>query len=127
VTAERLSALDASFLAVESPSAPMHVGWVAGFDPPEAAPRPTFTELFEYIGGRLERAPRYRQRLAGVPFGLHEPVWVDDPGFDPAAHLLPADGDELDALVDGILSSPLVRDRPLWEIWIADALPGGRV
>ena len=35
---ERLSALDASFLAVESPLAPMHVGWVASFDPPDGGP-----------------------------------------------------------------------------------------
>jgi diacylglycerol O-acyltransferase / wax synthase len=127
VTAERLSALDASFLAVDSPSAPMHVGWVAVFDPPEGAPRPAFRELFAHIAGRLERAPRYRQKLAGVPLGLHEPVWVDDPRFDAAEHLLPADGTDLDALVDTILSSPLDRDRPLWQIWIADGLPDGRV
>ena len=35
----------------------------------------------------MERAHRYRQRLAGVPLGVHEPVWVDDPDFDPARHL----------------------------------------
>lgn len=122
---ERLSALDASFLAVESPSAPMHVGWVAVFDPPENGSRLGFAELFEHITGRLDRAPRYRQRLAGVPFGLHEPIWVDDADFDPAAHLLHAAGEDLTALVDTILSSPLARDRPLWEMWIADALPEG--
>jgi diacylglycerol O-acyltransferase len=127
VTAERLSALDASFLAVDSPSAPMHVGWVAAFDPPESAPRPAFEELFAHIAGRLERAPRYRQKLAGVPLGLHEPVWVDDPAFDPAEHLHHARGTDLDALVDTILSSPLERGRPLWEMWIADELPDGRV
>src|SRR5215217_4416200 len=127
VTAERLSALDASFLAVERPSAPMHVGWLARFDPPERGPRPGFAELFDHVAGRLGRAPRYRQRLAQVPLGLHEPLWVDDPGFDAANHLLPAGDGDLDALVDGILSTPLARDRPLWEIWIADALPGGRV
>ena len=125
MTCERLSALDAAFLAVEGPSAPMHVGWVAVFDPPDNGSRPGFPELYEHIAGRLDRAPRYRQRLAGVPLGLHLPVWVDDAGFDPAAHLLRADGEDLTALVDTILSSPLERDRPLWEIWIADALPEG--
>jgi len=127
VTAERLSALDASFLAVERPSAPMHVGWLARFDPPERGPRPGFAELFDHVAGRLGRAPRYRQRLAQVPLGLHEPLWVDDPGFDALNHLLPAGDGDLDALVDGILSTPLARDRPLWEIWIADALPGGGI
>ena len=33
-TAVRLSPLDDSFLAVESPTAHMHVGWAAVFEPP---------------------------------------------------------------------------------------------
>ena len=66
-------------------------------------------------------------QLAPVPLGLHEPVWADDPRFDPAEHLLHAEGEELDAIVDGILSTPLPRDRPLWQMWIADELPGDRV
>src|SRR5215218_1282850 len=127
MSAERLSALDASFLAVERPAAPMHVGWVALFDPPERGARPRFAELFDHIANRLGRAPRYRQRLAHVPLGLHEPLWVDDPGFDAAEHLLAAGDGDLDALVDSILSTPLARDRPLWEIWIAYALPGGGI
>jgi len=127
VAAERLSPLDASFLAVERPAAPMHVGWVALFDPPEDGPRPTSAELLAHIGARLERAPRYRQRLADVPLGLHEPVWVDDPEFDLAAHLHAAAGEDLDALTDRVLSTPLARDRPLWEMWVATGLPDGRV
>jgi diacylglycerol O-acyltransferase len=89
--------------------------------------RPGVAVLLEHIAGRVGRAPRYRQRLAGVPLALHDPVWVDDAGFDPAAHLLRADGEDLDALVDAVLSSPLRRDRPLWEIRIADQLPDGRL
>ena len=125
MTSERLSTLDASFLAVEGPSAPMHVGWVAVLDPPEDGSRPAFPELFEHIARQLRRAPRYRQRLAGVPLGIHEPIWVDDADFDAAAHLLRAEGEDLTEIVDTILSSPLERDRPLWEIWIADGLPEG--
>ncbi|MBA2793406.1 MAG: wax ester/triacylglycerol synthase family O-acyltransferase, partial [Thermoleophilaceae bacterium] len=125
MASERLSSLDASFLAIEGPSAPMHVGWVAVFDPPENGSRPAFPELFEQIAERLRGVTRYRQRLAGVPLGLHEPIWVDDAGFDAANHLLHADGEDLTVLVDAILSSPLARDRPLWEIWIADGLPVG--
>ena len=123
----RLSALDASFLAVERPAAPMHVGWVALFDPPEDGPRPSYDALFDYIASRLGRAPRYRQRLADVPFALHDPVWVDDAHFDPRAHLPAGDGSDLDGLVDSLLSVPLRRDRPLWEITIAEREPGGRI
>jgi diacylglycerol O-acyltransferase len=127
VSAQRLSPLDASFLAVETPAAPMHVGWVARFDPPERGPKPTFDELFTHIAGRLERAPRFQQRLAGVPLGVHDPVWVDDEGFDPAAHLLASDTDDLGALVDRVLSTPLERERPLWEIWIGDLALVGKM
>ena len=122
---ERLSALDASFLAIETEAAPMHVGWVAAFDGPAAGSAPGFDELFAHIAARLTRAPRYRQKLAAVPLGLHDPVWVDDEAFDPAAHLMHAEGGDLDAIVDSILSTPLRRDRPLWELWIADRLHDG--
>jgi diacylglycerol O-acyltransferase / wax synthase len=115
---ERLSALDASFLAVESPLAPMHVGWVASFDPPADGPT-TAEELIAHIAARMEGAHRYRQKLADVPLGVHDPVWVDDPDFDPARHLHVADGD----VVDEVLSTPLARDRPLWEMWITGDPP----
>jgi WS/DGAT/MGAT family acyltransferase len=112
---ERLSPLDASFLAVEGETTPMHVGWVARFD----GPSPGSDALFEHIAGRLSHAPRFRQRLAEVPLGVHDPVWADDPQFDPGEHLRRAGGD-LDTIVDDILSTPLARDRPLWEITIVD-------
>lgn len=116
---ERLSALDASFLAVESPLAPMHVGWVASFDPPADGPPPTAQELIDHIAARMEHAHRYRQKLAEVPLGVHDPVWVDDPAFDPARHLYVAEGD----VVDDVLSTPLPRDRPLWEMWVSGDPP----
>ena len=37
MTVTRLSPLDASFLAVETPTAHMHVGWAAIFEPPAGA------------------------------------------------------------------------------------------
>ena len=92
MTVERLSALDASFLAVETPAAPMHVGWVSTYDLPEDGSRPRFPELFEHLAGRFAHAPRWRRKLAPVPLGITEPAWADDPDFDPAQHLLHARG-----------------------------------
>src|SRR4051794_39408497 len=125
--AERLSPLDASFLAVERPTAHMHVGWKALFAPPESGRRPTFEELREHIASRLGAAPRYRQRLQDVPLGAHHPVWVDDPDFDVRRHVRRAPHGDLDEVVTDVLSQPLHRDRPLWEMWIADELPDGRI
>lgn len=123
----RLTTLDASFLEVESPSAHMHVGWASVFDPPQEAERPGFNELRDHVASRLGRAPRYRQRLANVPLGLNDPVWVDDVNFDIRRHVRRANSGDLDQITDEVMSSQLPRDRPLWELWIADRLADGRI
>jgi diacylglycerol O-acyltransferase len=115
----RLSGLDASFLAVETPTAHMHVGWVATFSRPSRGPAPGFGELRDHIELRLARAPRYRQKLASVPLGLNAPEWVDDEAFSIERHLYWAPG-PLRGLVDELMSTPLRRDRPLWELWICE-------
>ncbi|MGH2919105.1 MAG: wax ester/triacylglycerol synthase domain-containing protein, partial [Solirubrobacteraceae bacterium] len=120
-----MSALDAAFLSLEAPHAPMHVGWAARFAPRPDGSRPTFDELRTHIAGRLGRAPRYRQRLAGVPLGLGDPVWVDDPQFDITDHVLRAGHGNFQQLVDEVMSTPLEHDRALWELWIADELDDG--
>ena len=117
MSAARLSPLDASFLAIESPTAHMHVGWVALCSAPAQRPVPGFRDLRDHIGARLGRAPRYRQKLAPVPLGLRAPEWVDDERFSVERHVYPASG-PLRELVDEVMSMPLRRDRPLWEMWI---------
>ena len=123
----RLSALDASFLDVETASAHMHVGWAAAFDPPDEGPAPSFEQIRDHIARRLHRAPLYRQRLAGVPLGLARPAWVDDDRFDITRHVRPAGTTSLSELAGSVLSTPLSRERPLWELWVADSLEDGRV
>ena len=123
----RLSALDDSFLAVENPSAHMHVGWAAQFRPPEVGRAPRFDELRDHIADRLGRAPRYRQRIASVPFGLNAPIWVDDERFDVERHVLPSNATRLRDLADSCMSTQLRRDRPLWQICIADRLEDGGI
>jgi diacylglycerol O-acyltransferase len=123
----RLSALDDSFLAVESANAHMHVGWAATFRPPEHGRAPRFAELRDHIHGRLSRAPRYRQRIARVPLGLNAPIWVDDRSFDVNRHVVASSERQLGDLVDACISRQLPRDRPLWQICIADQLEDGRI
>jgi diacylglycerol O-acyltransferase / wax synthase len=123
----RLSALDDSFLAVENPSAHMHVGWAATFRTPEGRSAPRFDELRDHIASRLCRAPRYRQRIASVPLGLNSPIWVDDERFDIDRHVVESGATRFDDLVDSCMSTQLRRDRPLWQISIADRLEDGRI
>ncbi len=121
----RLSALDASFLAVETPTAHMHTGWVALFSPDATGRRPGFGEVRDHIERRHARAPRYRQKLASVPLGLHAPEWADDPAFCVDRHVYWASG-PLHDLVDEVMSMPLRRDRPLWEMWVCEDAGGGQ-
>jgi diacylglycerol O-acyltransferase / wax synthase len=123
----RLTSLDASFLEVESSTAHMHVGWAAAFSPPEGRWTPSFIELRNHVESRLGRAPRYRQKLAEVPLGVNDPVWVDDPDFDVRRHVRRARSSNFHEIVDDVMSSQLDRDRPLWELWIADRLDDGRI
>jgi diacylglycerol O-acyltransferase len=119
--------MDAGFLHVESMTAPMHLGWAAVFAPPQTPPRPRFEQLRAHVEGRLDRAPRYRQRLIQPPWGAGDPVWVDDERFDIARHVRRARTRDLAALVDGVMSSALDHDSPLWELWIADTLADGSI
>jgi diacylglycerol O-acyltransferase len=123
----RLSALDDSFLAVESKTAHMHVGWAATFKPPDGKSAPRFAELRDHIATRLSRAPRYRQRIARVPLGLNAPIWVDDESFDVNRHVIASSSGRLEDLVDSCMSEQLPRDRPLWQICISDRLEDGRI
>src|SRR5436853_4818393 len=65
--------------------------------------------------------------LAEVPLGVADPVWVDDPDFDPVRHIRRAPSGDLNEIADVVMSRPLARDRPLWELWIADRLDDGRI
>jgi diacylglycerol O-acyltransferase / wax synthase len=123
----RLSALDDSFLAVENASAHMHVGWAAAFKRPEEGQPPRFDDLKDHIASRLCRAPRYRQRIASVPFGLNAPIWVDDERFDVDRHVLRSSATSLRDLADSCMSTQLRRDRPLWQICIADQLENDQI
>lgn len=134
--AERLSALDASFLHMETDRTPMHIGGV--FTLTGDALRDSSGELrIEAIRGhveaRLQSLPRFRSRLADVPFALGRPVWVDDDEFDIARHVrviaAPAPGERQDLLdvCAEVFRHPLDRRHPLWELWIVDGLADGTI
>lgn len=125
---DRLTGLDSSFLHLERGATHMHVAACAIF---EGEP-PAHEELIDAIQSRLHLVPRYRQRLAVVPFGQGRPVWVDDPHFNVAYHVrhsaLPAPGAEqqLMRMTGRVFSQALDRSRPLWELWLVEGLTGGR-
>jgi diacylglycerol O-acyltransferase / wax synthase len=133
-TARRLSALDASFLRLESWRAHMHVGWSALFEVPDPNRRPTLAALRERVAGRLEALHWCRWRLQGAPLGLSEPRWVLDERFDLHHHVRALTApdervgyDRFAQLRDTLLSQPLDHERPPWEICLIPRLEDGRM
>jgi diacylglycerol O-acyltransferase len=127
---DRLSPLDVSFLYMEEPSTPMHVGGVAIFQLPDQGF--DYERLVHLIRERINLVPRYRQRVRWVPGRLANPVWVDDENFDVTYHVrrsaLPRPGtaEQLNELVARIMSRPLDRARPLWEMYLVEGLEDDR-
>lgn len=130
---ERLSGIDAAFLALETPSAHMHVMAALVLDPAGVPGGITVETMQALIAERLPSLPPFRRRLVSVPFGLHNPLWIEDPDFDLQYHVraaaLPAPGGrgELAAFVAEVAERQLDRTRPLWEMWVLEALVDGNV
>jgi WS/DGAT/MGAT family acyltransferase len=127
---DRLSPLDVSFLYLEEPTTPMHVGGVVLFQAPEGGF--DHDRLVSLIKARIALVPRYRQKVRWVPGRIANPVWVDDEEFDVGYHVrrsaLPRPGTDaqLRDLVGRIMARPLDRNRPLWEMYLVEGLSGGR-
>ena len=128
---ERLSSLDASFLYLERPSVHMHVAGLSVLDPRPDGPL-LFDDVRRVVEARIHLAPRLRQRVLHVPGSLGRPVWADDERFDLEYHLrrsaLPEPGgfDELSDSVGRVLSRPLDRAKPLWELYVFEGVEKGR-
>lgn len=125
---DRLSALDMSFLTLEDDSSHMHVAAVLIFE----GDAPSYEELLESVERRLHLVPRYRQRLAWVPFDAARPRWVDDPHLNLGYHVrgtaLPPPGSDaqLRDLAGRLAGQQLDRDKPLWELWLVEGLEDER-
>jgi WS/DGAT/MGAT family acyltransferase len=134
--AQALAPLESGFLYVESERTPMHMGSIGIFEgaPLRDGRGPRRTDAVRAtIEDRLHLVPKLRRRVRFMTFGMAAPLWVDDPAFAIANHVrettLPSPGTEasLRDLCAELMSRPLRRDRPLWEIWLIDGLEDGRV
>ena len=130
----QLTTLDAQFLAVETARTYGHVGSFAVYDPSTAPGGELAVEdVCRLVGERLHLLPPFRRRLVQVPFGIDLPYWVEDPDFDLDFHIresaVPPPGDDrrLAETVARIFARPLDRNHPLWELYLIQGLPDGRV
>ena len=126
---EQLSGQDASFVYLETPTTPMHIGSVGIYDP-STAPGGfvRFKDILAHIESRLDKARSFRQKLVRVPFALDHPYWIDDPDFDLEYHVrhiaLPKPGDwrQLCIQVARLHARGMDMNKPLWEFNIVEGL-----
>jgi diacylglycerol O-acyltransferase / wax synthase len=126
---QQLTGMDASFLYMETPNAPMHISGLSIYDQSTApGGKVRFKDIIENFNHRLRALPIMTRKLVEVPMNLDHPYWVSDGHFDPEFHIrhlaLPKPGDwrQLCILVSRLHARPLDRNHPLWEVYIIEGL-----
>ena len=125
---DHLSGLDATFLYMETPETPMHVGGLNIYELPAGYEGDFLDSLRDHIAKRMHLAPVFRRKLVNMPFELANPIWVADEDVDLEYHIrstvLPKPGNraQLDKLVGRLHSSLLDRSRPLWEFYVIEGV-----
>src|SRR6202521_4758071 len=131
--AKKLSSMDASFLYLETPEMPMHVGSMAIFRLPEDYKGDFFEEFKAMIASRLHVAPILKARLEKAPLDIDHPSWVEDDQFDIDRHIfrgsLPAPHDRatLERLVGWMHAKLLNRARPLWAFYVFEGMKDNEI
>ncbi|MCK9542819.1 MAG: wax ester/triacylglycerol synthase family O-acyltransferase [Novosphingobium sp.] len=126
---KKISASDAVFLDMETPSGPMIIGGLFILDP-STAPGSfvRHRDILNYAETRLHLAPNLRRKLVFHPLGLDEPRLIDDPAFDLEFHVRhialpkPRDWRQLKIMMSRLISRPMDMHRPLWEMYIIEGL-----
>jgi WS/DGAT/MGAT family acyltransferase len=127
-----LSGLDGAFLHLETPATPMHVGSLHLVDVPAAYQGDFHQRVKRSLAARMHLAPVFHRRLAPMPLGFANPVWIDDANVDLDFHVrrvrLPAPGTQaqLESCVAALHAELLDRDRPLWMVYVIEGLATGQ-
>ena len=130
---KHLSGLDATFLHLETPEMPMHVGSLNVLDLPKGYKGDFYEDAKQFMASRIHLADVFTRKLALMPFDLTNPVWVEDDDIDLDYHVrhitLPKPGTnrQLQQYVARLHSTLIDRSRPMWEFFIIDGLKSGQV
>ena len=125
----QLQGMDASFVALETRTSPMHIGSILIYNPATAPGGfVRFKDILAFYESRLQLSRTVRQRMVRVPFDLDYPYWIEDPDFDLEYHVrhiaLPEPGDWRQLCIQAarIFARPLDLTRPPWEFTVVEGL-----
>lgn len=133
-----LTGLDATFLYLETPEMPMHVGSLNLCELPQGFRGSFHKAVKNHIGKRMHLAPVFSRKLVFMPLDLGHPLWVEADAVDLGFHIRRADPAGKGAapmtlaavhkLCAQLHGKPIDRRFPLWEFYIFDRiqLPDGR-
>ncbi|MBN8500855.1 MAG: wax ester/triacylglycerol synthase family O-acyltransferase, partial [Sphingomonadales bacterium] len=121
--------MDASFVALETRTSPMHIGSLLIYNPATAPGGfVRYKDILRFFESRMQLSKTMRQRLVRVPFDLDYPYWVEDKDFDLEYHVrhvaLPKPGDWRQLCIQAarIFARPLDLTRPPWEFTIVEGI-----
>jgi len=134
-----LTGLDATFLYLETPEMPMHVGSLNLCELPVGFRGSFHKAVTAHISSRMHLAPVFSRKLVFMPFDLGHPLWVEAESVDIGFHIRRADPAKKGAapmtlaavhkLCARLHGELIDRNFPLWEFYIFDRikLPDGKV
>jgi diacylglycerol O-acyltransferase / wax synthase len=120
-----LSGLDATFLYLETPETPMHVGSLNLYELPKGFKGSFHKAVQQHIAKRMHLAPIFSRRLAFMPFDLGHPIWVEADEVDLDFHIRKVPGRQLsvkqaEAMAAKLHGQLIDRQHPLWEFHVFD-------
>ena len=132
----QLSGLDASFLYLEKPEMPMHVGAMYLLELPKGHRGRYVNDLRQLYAARMPATPALRRRLWWMPLNLANPAWVDaepDLAWHIVEHPLPTSPRKdaaapdartlLEEAISALHPQLLDRSKPLWRLYVMEGLP----
>jgi diacylglycerol O-acyltransferase / wax synthase len=124
-TMKSLSGLDATFLYLETPETPMHVGSLNLYELPAGFKGSFHKAVKQHIGKRMHLAPIFSRQLAFMPFDLGHPMWVEAEKVDLDFHIRKVTGKQLtvrqaEAMAAKLHGQLIDREHPLWEFYVFD-------
>jgi len=128
-----VSGLDGTFLHIETPETPQHVGSLSRYVLPKGYKGHFQADFQRELAKRLHMVPAFVRKLAPMPLQFANPVWVDEDRIDWDYHVqnvtLPKPGTQaqLEDCIAQLHSELLDRNRPLWRVALIDGLDDGRV